>query len=81
MEKYIPSGICAREINYEIKDNKVYNVSYIGGCNGNLQAISKLIDGKKINEVIDLLEGIDCNGRKTSCADQLVQALKNHINN
>ncbi len=79
MAIYKTRGVCAREINYEIKDGKVYNVSFHGGCDGNLKAISKLVEGKDIKEVSKLLAGVDCNLRGTSCADQLSKALAAEI--
>ena len=71
------SGVCSKQIHVELDDNKcVHNVSFVGGCNGNLQGISKLVEGMEINEVISRLEGIRCGGRPTSCPDQLARALK-----
>lgn len=67
-------GSCAKFIDFEIEDDLVTAVKFIGGCNGNLQAISRLVAGKSCAEVIELLSGIQCrNG--TSCPDQLTQAL------
>lgn len=76
---YIPRGVCSRAIEFEIEDNTVRNVRYTGGCNGNLQAVSKLVEGMKVDEVMDRLEGIQCGMKKTSCADQLVAGLKEAI--
>ena len=61
---------------FEIIDNKVRNVSFVGGCNGNLQGISRLIDGMDVDEAISRIEGIRCGFKATSCPDQLAQALK-----
>ena len=73
---------CAREIEFELKENIVTNVKFLGGgCPGNLQAIPKLVEGMKVDEVIEKLEGIRCGLKSTSCADQLVQGLKVAINN
>ncbi len=80
MKTYETRGVCPRSLDYEIKNGRVYNVKFLGGCNGNLKAISKLIEGKEIKEVINLLKGIDCNGRGTSCADQLAKALDIEVN-
>lgn len=74
--KYRPKGVCSQEINFDIEDNKVKNVSFIGGCNGNLQGISRLIEGMDVNEVISRIEGIHCGFKSTSCPDQLAKALK-----
>ena len=75
--QFTPQGVCARNIQFSLdENNNVKNVSFYGGCNGNLKAISKLIDGKPAQEVIDVLKGNDCAGRGTSCADQLAIALE-----
>ena len=73
---YKTFGTCSREINFEVVDNKLTNVSFLGGCNGNLQGISKLVEGREIDEVIARVEGIKCGARQTSCPDQLAKALK-----
>ncbi len=75
---YRTRGTCSRQINFEIADDgeTILNVEFIGGCNGNLKGISALVKGKSIDDVIDTLEGIDCNFKGTSCPDQLAQALK-----
>lgn len=77
--KYKPKGVCSREIDFEIDDHKVRNVSFIGGCSGNLQGIGRLIEGMDINEAISRIEGIHCGSKATSCPDQLAQALKEAI--
>lgn len=74
---YQPQGVCSRLIEFEIVDNKVCNVKYVGGCNGNTQGISRLIEGMDRDEAIKRLRGIDCRGRGTSCPDQLAVALEN----
>ena len=76
---YRTKGTCSLAINFDIIDNKVHNVSYVGGCNGNLQGISRLVEGMDVNEAISKLEGIRCNTKPTSCPDQLAQALKQAI--
>lgn len=73
---YVPKGVCSRQIQFKLDGDVVRDVKYTGGCNGNLQGISKLVEGMKIDEVIEKLEGIDCNGKGTSCPDQLAKALK-----
>lgn len=73
---YTPKGVCSRQINFDIRDNKVTNVSFHGGCSGNLQGISRLIEGMDVNEAISRIEGIRCGVKATSCPDQLAQALK-----
>lgn len=80
MNTYKTKNTCSRQINFDVEDNKVKNVSFIGGCNGNLQGISKLVEGRDIDEVISLLKGVQCrNG--TSCPDQLAQALQQYKDN
>lgn len=73
---YTPKGVCSRQIQFKLDGDVVRDVKYTGGCNGNLQGISKLVEGMKIDDVIEKLEGIDCNGKGTSCPDQLAKALK-----
>ena len=73
---YRTKGTCSSEIRFEIDNDKVHNVSFTGGCNGNLQGIGKLVEGMDVHECIRKLEGISCNHRPTSCPDQLAQALK-----
>ena len=69
-------GVCARNITFDLEDGIVKDVSFMGGCNGNLKAISKLIEGMDAQRVIEILKGNDCGGRGTSCADQLAIALE-----
>ena len=73
---YIPKGVCSRQIQFELDGDVVRSVKFTGGCNGNLQGIGKLVEGMNIDDVIQKLDGINCNGRGTSCPDQLGQALK-----
>lgn len=74
--QYQPKGVCSQMIQFDIEDNKVKNVGFTGGCNGNLQGISRLIEGMDVDEAIARIEGIHCGFKKTSCPDQLAQALK-----
>ena len=75
--QYIPSGVCSRLIEFEVDDAGIIsNVSFMGGCNGNLKGISKLIEGMEVYDAIKRLEGITCGMKRTSCPDQLAQALK-----
>ncbi len=76
MHSFTTRGVCSRQIDFDIVDGKVHNVSFVGGCNGNLKAISKLIEGQSVDWVVSVLEGNTCGKRSTSCADQLTQALK-----
>lgn len=73
---YIPKGVCSRQIDVEIEDGKVKSVQFVGGCNGNTQGVSSLVRGMNVDEAIERLEGINCNGRGTSCPDQLAKALR-----
>ncbi|MBO5576472.1 MAG: TIGR03905 family TSCPD domain-containing protein [Ruminococcus sp.] len=73
---FTPRGVCSRQIKLDLDGDIVRNVSFVGGCNGNLQGIGKLVEGMKVDEVIQRLEGINCNGKGTSCPDQLAKALK-----
>lgn len=69
-------GTCSQKIFFEIDDNKVHDVQFVGGCHGNLQGICKLVEGMDVDEVISRLEGIHCGMKPTSCPDQLARALK-----
>ena len=73
---YTTRGVCSRQISFEVENGILKNVSFSGGCNGNTQGISKLVEGMEINEVIKRLKGTDCGGKNTSCPDQLAQALE-----
>ncbi len=75
--EFITSNVCSRKISFEInEEGKITNVSFLGGCNGNLKAISKLVEGQDPKKVIELLEGNTCGMRNTSCADQFTKGLK-----
>lgn len=74
--KYRTQGTCSQEINFDIVNGTVSNVSFVGGCNGNLQGISRLVEGMPVGEAIERLEGIRCGFKLTSCPDQLAKALK-----
>ena len=74
--EYKTKGTCSQRIMFEIQDGKLYNVQFLGGCNGNLQGIGHLVEGMNIDEVISRLEGIKCGFKGTSCPDQLSEALK-----
>ena len=72
---YQPKGVCSREISFDIENEFVKIVKFNGGCNGNLQGIARLVEGMPRDKVIDILRGVNCNGKGTSCPDQLTQAL------
>ena len=76
---YRTKGTCSSSITFDINDGIVSNVSFTGGCNGNLKAISKLVDGMEAEKLISILKGNTCGFRKTSCADQLATAVETAI--
>jgi len=73
---YNPVGVCSEKIKFAIDAGRIVSVEFLGGCDGNLQGISNLIEGMEVGEVIRRLRGIDCQGRGTSCPDQLARALE-----
>lgn len=74
--EYETNGVCAKKIRFTVDDeNKLHDVSFEGGCNGNLKAISRLVEGKDASEIAKLLSGNFCGNRSTSCADQLAKAI------
>lgn len=76
---YKTKGTCSQNITFDITDGKVYNISFTGGCNGNLKGISKLVEGMDAQEVINRVKGIKCGMKKTSCPDQLALAIENAL--
>ena len=77
--KYTTSGVCSREIQFEVVDGKLHDVKYLGGCNGNLQGVGALIEGMEVHEAIKRLKGIKCGMKGTSCPDQLATALEQYL--
>lgn len=75
---YKTKGVCSKAIEIEVEKDIIKSVSFVGGCNGNTQGIAKLCAGRKIDEVIDILQGIKCGFKNTSCPDQLACALKEY---
>ncbi len=73
---YRPVGVCAREMAVDVDGGMIRSVRVLGGCSGNLQGISRLVEGMEVSEAIRRLEGIQCGNKPTSCPDQLAQALK-----
>lgn len=73
--QYKTKGTCSQMINFDIDGDVITNISFIGGCNGNLKAISKLCEGMTVSEISDKLLGNICGMRNTSCADQLAKAV------
>ncbi|SHE82384.1 TIGR03905 family TSCPD domain-containing protein [Clostridium fallax] len=79
MYSYKTSGVCSKEINFDIVDGKVSKVSFTGGCPGNLKGISALVEGMKIDEAITRLKGLTCGDKESSCPDQLSKALEEYL--
>ena len=75
---YRPKGVCSQLMQIGIEDGVITGLSVMGGCSGNLQGISKLVVGMKVEDVISRLEGVRCGRRPTSCPDQLATALKQY---
>ena len=76
---YKTKGTCSRQITFDIENGKVKNVAFYGGCHGNLQGISALVEGMDAEKVVSLLKNIDCNGKGTSCPAQLAKAVQEAI--
>ncbi len=76
---YKPKGVCSNQIHLEVEEGIVKKLKVIGGCNGNLQGISKLVEGMNMEDVIKKLKGINCNEKGTSCPDQIAKALEEMI--
>lgn len=74
--KYKTKGTCSTEISFDINGNVISNINFVGGCNGNLKAISKLLEGQTVEYIEDKLKGNLCGFRDTSCADQLAIAVR-----
>ena len=74
--QFKPQGVCSKLIQFDIENNIIRNVDFVGGCSGNLQGISRLVEGMDVDEAISLIEGIHCGYKSTSCPDQLAKALK-----
>ena len=80
MNTFTTTGTCSRAINFEVEDNIITHVDFVGGCSGNTQGVSRLIEGMNIHDAINKIEGIKCGVRNTSCPDQLAKALKEYLN-
>lgn len=76
---YRTSGTCSSMIDFDIIDGKIHNIAYTGGCNGNLKAIGRLVEGKDAKEVAGILRGNTCGMKGTSCADQLARAIDGKV--
>ncbi|MBR4807580.1 MAG: TIGR03905 family TSCPD domain-containing protein [Lachnospiraceae bacterium] len=77
---YKTQGVCSQQITFDLEGNKVTNVSFLGGCDGNLKAISKLVDGMNAEDIEAKLKGNLCGSKGTSCADQLAKAVREALN-
>ncbi len=75
---YYPQGVCSRVIEIVLSDDgtTIEKVTFTGGCHGNTQGVSRLVEGRRVEEVVALLRGVDCRGKGTSCPDQLARALE-----
>ena len=74
--EYTTENTCSKQINFDLDGNVVSHIEFIGGCNGNLKAISKLVEGMEPDKVVSILRGNTCGIKPTSCADQLARALE-----
>lgn len=79
--RYTTQGTCSQMIEFEIENGVLKNVEFYGGCHGNLQGISKLVEGMKVDDVVAKLQGIHCGCKSTSCPDQLSKAIRMVENN
>lgn len=76
---YRPRGVCSQMMEIETEDNILKSVKVLGGCDGNLQGVGRLVEGMKIEDVLSRLEGIRCGWKDTSCPDQLCRAIRQVI--
>ena len=74
--EYRTKGVCSRMIKLELDGDTIRSVEFVGGCSGNTQGVARLVEGMKVDDAIDRIEGIKCGPRPTSCPDQLAQALR-----
>ncbi|MBC3889184.1 TIGR03905 family TSCPD domain-containing protein [Acetobacterium paludosum] len=74
--RYIPQGVCPHEIDFELDGDKIIDLSFVGGCSGNLEALSIMIKGKTVDEISSLFKGHTCGNKTSSCMDQLAIALE-----
>ena len=72
-------NVCSTKVDFDIVEGKVYNVVFTGGCNGNLKAIGKLVEGMEKDRLVSILKGNTCGPSSTSCADQLAQAVEKAV--
>ena len=79
--EYTPHGVCSRHYTFDIEDDVIKSLEVLGGCQGNLRGISRIVVGMKIDDVINAFSGVDCHGKGTSCPDQISKALKAYKEN
>ncbi len=79
--KFSPQGVCSMEMIFDIENNIINSLKIIGGCPGNTVGVSRLVAGRSVDEVIEMLDGIECGARGTSCPDQVAMALKEYKKN
>lgn len=77
---YFTKGTCSRQINFELDGNIIKNVSFVGGCDGNLKAVASLVEGLTVDEIEKRVKGIKCGFKSTSCSDQLATAVRKAYN-
>lgn len=71
--------VCSVQIDFDLVDGKLHNVKYEGGCDGNLQALGRLLEGMDARKAVEILHGVNCHGRGTSCSDQLTRILSSRL--
>ena len=76
--RHMNRGTCSKAVDFEVENGVIKSCQFIGGCNGNTKGVAALVTGRKVDEVISLLENIDCGGRGTSCPAQLAEGLKEY---
>lgn len=81
MNNFKTSGVCASQILFDIDGDIIKSVQFVGGCSGNTQGVARLVEGMKVQDAIDKLQGIKCGFKSTSCPDQLANALKEYQQN
>ena len=78
--KFTPQGVCSMGITFEMENDIVTNVKFLGGCAGNTQGVARLCEGRDANELVEILKGIRCGYKETSCPDQLARAIEAALN-
>lgn len=78
MNTFKTSGVCSSQILFDVNGDIIKSVQFVGGCSGNTQGVARLVEGMKVQDAIDRLDGIKCGFKSTSCPDQLAKALKEY---